>query len=102
MPKCIPRNDCLPFLMRFFLVMEVLIGIAFIVFALVLQTPPKAAVPMCALHSCGRISCVAGSGPRSKSAATSSRHLAACVPGHLTPSMSTRWFMLVRLRGRCL
>ena len=48
MPKCIPRNDCLPFLMRFFLVMEVLIGIAFVVFALVLQTPPKAAVPMCA------------------------------------------------------
>ncbi len=48
MPKCIPRNDCLPFLMRFFLVMEVLIGIAFVVFALVLQTPPKATVPMCA------------------------------------------------------
>jgi hypothetical protein len=47
MPKCIPRNDCLPFLMRFFLVMEVLVGIAFIIIGLVLQTPPKAAVPIC-------------------------------------------------------
>lgn len=46
MAKCIPRNACLPFLMRFFLVMEVLIGILFIVFALVLQTPPKTAVPI--------------------------------------------------------
>lgn len=46
MAKCIPRNSCLPFIMRMFLVMEVIIGALFIVFALVLQTPPKAAVPM--------------------------------------------------------
>ncbi len=46
MAKCIPRNDCLPFIMRLFLVAEVIVGALFIVFALVLQTPPKAAVPM--------------------------------------------------------
>ena len=46
MAKCIPRNDCLPFIMRLFLVAEVIVGILFIVFALVLQTPPKASVPM--------------------------------------------------------
>ncbi len=47
MAKCIPRNACLPFIMRLFLVLEVIVGVLFIVFALVLQTPPKAAVPMC-------------------------------------------------------
>lgn len=46
MAKCIPRNDCLPFIMRLFLVAEVIVGALFIVFALVLQTPPKAAVPI--------------------------------------------------------
>lgn len=46
MAKCIPKNNCLPFIMRVFLVVEVIIGALFIVFALVLQTPPKAAVPI--------------------------------------------------------
>ena len=46
MARCIPRNDCLPFLMRFFLLVELIIGVLFIVFALVLATPPKTAVPM--------------------------------------------------------
>jgi hypothetical protein len=46
MAKCIPRNSCLPCIMRFFLFVEVLIGALFIIFALILQTPPKTAVPM--------------------------------------------------------
>lgn len=46
MARCIPRNDCLPCLMRFFLFIEVVVGALFIVFGLVLQTPPKASVPM--------------------------------------------------------
>lgn len=46
MAKCIPRNNCLPFIMRMFLIMEAIIGALFIIFALVLQTPPKASVPM--------------------------------------------------------
>lgn len=46
MAKCIPRNSCLPFIMRIFLVVELIIGALFVIFALVLQTPPKAAVPI--------------------------------------------------------
>lgn len=46
MAKCIPRNSCLPFIMRIFLVVELVIGALFVIFALVLQTPPKAAVPI--------------------------------------------------------
>lgn len=46
MAKCIPKNSCLPFLMRFFLVMEFLIGALFIVFGIVLQAPPTTAVPI--------------------------------------------------------
>ena len=46
MAKCIPRNSCLPCIMRFFLFVEVCIGALFIIFALILQTPPKTAVPM--------------------------------------------------------
>lgn len=46
MAKCIPRNECLPFIMRLFLVVEVIVGALFIIFALILQTPPKSSVPM--------------------------------------------------------
>ncbi len=46
MARCIPRNSCLPCLMRFFLFIEVVVGALFIIFGLVLQTPPKASVPM--------------------------------------------------------
>jgi len=46
MARCIPRNSCLPCLMRFFLFIEVVVGALFIIFGLVLQTPPKASVPI--------------------------------------------------------
>jgi hypothetical protein len=46
MAKFIPRNDCLPCIMRFFLFVELVIGALFIIFSLILQTPPKSAVPM--------------------------------------------------------
>lgn len=73
MAKFIPRNDCLPCIMRFFLFVELVIGALFIIFSLVLQTPPKSAVPMCAIFwlaanmsgtTCACVARIARSGAR--------------------------------------